>query len=78
MYMFMPGGRDYVDAANLPLRDQMLFATGYPGRPLLQSIEECAALPFSPEARAKFMSGNAARLLGLKQRSPNRAPSSRV
>ena len=65
VYLFMPGADDYVKAANLPLIDQMLFGTAYPGWPMLQCVQDCMELPLNHEAREKFMSGNAARLLGI-------------
>ena len=63
--MFLPGGGLYVEAANQFLRDQMIFGTSYPGRPLVQTVEDAAALPLDPLAREKFMSGNAVKLLKL-------------
>ena len=60
--MFLPGGGAYVEAANQFLRDQMIFGTSYPGRPLVQTVD-AAALPLNPVAREKFMSGNAVKLL---------------
>lgn len=65
LYLFAPGAARYVEAANGALREQMLFATAYPLRPLGQTVEDCRSLPFAPEARERFMWRNAAALLGL-------------
>ena len=38
MYMFSPGGRLYIEAANGFLQDQYLFGTSYPFRAMAQSV----------------------------------------
>jgi len=67
-YMFVPGGEPYQAAINRLLTDQMLFATAYPGRPLLQTVRDCGALPLEAEARRKFMGANALALLGMEDK----------
>jgi uncharacterized protein len=65
LYFFAPGGARYIDAMNGALRDQFLFATAYPLRPLVQTAADCRAFPLARDVAAKFFSENARRLLGL-------------
>jgi predicted TIM-barrel fold metal-dependent hydrolase len=65
IYFFAPGAAGYVDAVNGALQDQFLFATAYPLRPLGQTVQDCRAFPFTPDAARKFFSDNARGLLGL-------------
>lgn len=67
MYLFQPGSRLYVEAANGFLRNQLLFGSSYPFRPIGQSIEDALKLGFKDDALAPFFHDNAARLLGLDQ-----------
>ena len=61
----MPARQEYVDAANTYLKERMIFGTGYPIGSLAGSLSAIEDLPFTPEARARFLGGNAAKLLGL-------------
>jgi uncharacterized protein len=65
MYIFMPGGGLYVEAANGFMQDQLLFGSSYPFRPMAQSVEDYQKLGFTDAVIDKVMGGNAARVLGL-------------
>jgi len=65
MYTFAPGGRRYVEAANGFMRDQFLFGSSYPFRPMRQGVEDFRALGLEGEPLQKALWGNAARLFGL-------------
>lgn len=65
MYIFQPGGRLYVEAANGALADQIAFGSSYPFRAMRQSADDYLALGFRDDVLEKVMSGNARRLLGL-------------
>jgi predicted TIM-barrel fold metal-dependent hydrolase len=62
----MPGSEDWVQAANLGLGPRILYASTYPTRPLKQSVDYAAALPYlSTEIRDGILGENAVRILGL-------------
>ena len=65
MYTFAPGGRRYVEAANGFMRDQFLFGSSYPFRPMRQGVEDFRALGLEDEPLQQALGGNAARLFGL-------------
>ncbi len=65
MYLFQVGSQAYAEAANSFLRDQLLFGSSYPFRPIGQSIEDAGKCGFKDEALPPFFHDNAARLLGL-------------
>jgi len=65
MYTFAPGGRRYVEAANSFMRDQFLFGSSYPFRPMRQGVEDFRALGLEDEPLQQALGGNAARLFGL-------------
>jgi uncharacterized protein len=46
-------------------QDKVLFATNFPMLELKKCVDQAAALDLKPEARAKFLSGNARRVFGL-------------
>ncbi len=60
MYLFMPGWRDYVDAANGYLQDRFLFGTAYPALPFKETVDRFLALPFRDDVRDKLLYANAA------------------
>jgi len=64
-YHFVVGGEDYVVAANTFMGDQLLFGTGYPFRPLKQTVEDFRRLGLQEDALEKALYRNAQRLLGL-------------
>jgi predicted TIM-barrel fold metal-dependent hydrolase len=65
MYIFQPGGRFYVEAANGALADQIAFGSSYPFRAMRQSVEDYEQLGFRDDVLDKLFSANAARLLKL-------------
>lgn len=65
MYLFLPGSSLYVEAANGFLKEQLLFGSSYPFRPMDQSIADARTLGFSDEALEAFFFGNANRVLAL-------------
>lgn len=65
MYMFAPGGEDYLFAANHFLQDRMVFGSGYPTLPMKEALERYRKLPFKPDVLPKLLYENAARLLHL-------------
>ena len=64
MYLFLPGGQLYVEAANGYLQDRFLFGRAYPPMPFKETIERFCRLPFAEEVLDKLLFGNAERLLG--------------
>ncbi|GEP06166.1 MULTISPECIES: amidohydrolase family protein [Methylobacterium] len=68
MYTFSPGGGLYVEAANGFMKDQFLFGSSYPFRPMRQGVQDFQALGLSQEAYENATFRNANRLfnLGLK------------
>ena len=65
MYIFQPGGRLYVEAANGALGDQIAFGSSYPFRAMRQSVEDYQRLGFRDDVLEKLFHDNAARLLKL-------------
>jgi predicted TIM-barrel fold metal-dependent hydrolase len=65
MYIFLPGGSLYVEAANGFMADQLLFGTSYPFRAMGQTVQDFLKLGLREEALDRVLYGNAARLLGL-------------
>ena len=62
-----PGSEDYVKGANRQLSDQMLFGSVYPNCGPLKEVRQIVdTLGFAnEEIKAKYLGGNARRLLGL-------------
>ena len=46
-------------------QDKVLFGTNFPMLPLEKCAEQALALELKPEAKAKFLSGNARRVFGI-------------
>lgn len=65
MYIFVPGGGLYVEAANGCMKNQILFGSSYPFRPMKQSIDDYRTLGFKDDVIDSVMYGNAARVLKL-------------
>jgi predicted TIM-barrel fold metal-dependent hydrolase len=65
MYIFLPGGGLYVEAANGFMGDQLLFGSSYPFRPMRQSVDDYLALGFREDVIDQVMHRNATRLLAL-------------
>jgi predicted TIM-barrel fold metal-dependent hydrolase len=72
MYTFSPGGGLYVEAANGFMRNQFLFGSSYPFRPMKQGVEDFRALGLTPEAydAATFETANRLLRLGLEKAAP--------
>lgn len=64
MYIFLPGGQMYVEAANGYLQDRFLFGTAYPALPFKETVDRFLALPFRKAVYPKLLYENAQRLLG--------------
>ncbi len=65
MYMFSPGGRLYIEAANGFLQDQYLFGTSYPFRAMSQSVTDLHSIGLHDSVLEKVRSSTARKLLGL-------------
>ena len=65
MYVFAPGGKLYIEAANGFMQDQFLFGSSFPFRPMVQGVHDFQALGLSPDALDAALWRNANRLLGL-------------
>lgn len=74
MYVFAPGGHRYVEAARGFLREQLLFGTSFPFRPMRQTVEEFRALVTDAATRALVMGGNARRVLNLQPAAATATP----
>ena len=72
MYTFAPGGKLYVEAANGFMKDQFLFGSSFPFRPMGQGLEDFSALGLSKDAFEAATWRNADKLLnlGLTCRAP--------
>ena len=66
MYMFAPGGKLYIEAANGFMQDQYVFGSSYPFRPMKQSVADLRNIGLSPAALEKASYKNACRLLNLE------------
>jgi predicted TIM-barrel fold metal-dependent hydrolase len=66
MYMFSPGGRLYIEAANGFLQDQYLFGTSYPFRATAQSVADLQAIWLTDAVLEKVCGANPRRLLSLE------------
>jgi predicted TIM-barrel fold metal-dependent hydrolase len=62
MYFWAPGGRRYAEAASGFLRDQLLFGSSFPFRPMQQSVEDWLGLGLSADMNARVLGANATRL----------------
>jgi predicted TIM-barrel fold metal-dependent hydrolase len=65
MYIFLPGGNLYVEAANGFMKDQMMFGSSYPFRPMAQSIKDYQKLGFRDKVMESVFSTNAKRVLKI-------------
>jgi predicted TIM-barrel fold metal-dependent hydrolase len=70
MYIFLPGGSLYVEAANAFLGEQILFGSSFPFRAMRQSVEDYGRLGFKSRVFDLVMHGNAQRLLGIQASAP--------
>jgi len=65
MYLFLPGGRLYLEAVNSFLAGQFLFGTSFPFRAMRQTVDDFLALGLHERVLGPVLHDNAARLLGL-------------
>lgn len=65
IYVFAPGGKLYVEAANGFMQDQFLFGSSFPFRPVDQRVHDFQALGLSPDTLDAALWRNANRVLGL-------------
>ena len=69
MYTFLPGGQLYIEAANGFMKDQLLFGTAYPFKPMKQGVDEFLRLGLRSNVVDNVMYLNAAKLLKIDVRS---------
>lgn len=62
---YMPGGEEYVRAANQYMQDQMLFGSAYPLASFSSIIEGYKKMPFEKKVLEKVFYENAARLFNV-------------
>lgn len=65
MYMFAPGGKAYVEAANTTLKEQIVYGSAYPLRPLVQTIADNRKLGFEADVLEHYFHHNAKRIFKL-------------
>jgi len=65
MYIFQPGGRLFVEAANGALAAQVAFGSSYPFRAMRQSADDYARLGFRDDVLEQVLFANAKQLLRL-------------
>jgi len=69
MYTFMPGGQLYIEAANGFMKDQLLFGSAYPFKPMKQGVDDFLRLGLRPDVVDNVMYRNASKLLKIDMRS---------
>jgi predicted TIM-barrel fold metal-dependent hydrolase len=65
MYTWSPGGSLYIEAANGFMRNQLLFGSSYPFRPMRQSVDDLEASGLSVEALSRVGWANAEELFKI-------------
>jgi len=65
MYVFLPGGSLYVEAANGFMRNQLLFGSSYPFRAMGQTVDDFIGLGFKGAVLEDVLFNNAIQLLKL-------------
>lgn len=65
MYVFAPGGLAYIEAANGALKDQIVYGSAYPLRPIVQTVQDTKALGLSAQSESAYLELNARRLLNI-------------
>ncbi len=65
MYIFLPGGSLYVEAANGFMRNQLLFGSSYPFRAMGQTVDDFIGLGFKGAVLDDVLFNNATQLLKL-------------
>jgi len=66
MYIFAPGGMAYVEAANSTLREQIVYGSAYPLRPVIQTVDDTRKLPFDAAVLEDYFAGNAKQIFGIQ------------
>ena len=66
MYVFAPGGKSYIEAANGALKEQMIYGSAYPLRPVLQTVQDTHALEMDDDSKRHYLELNARRILKLQ------------
>lgn len=69
MYMFSPGGKLYIEAANGFMQDQYLFGSSYPFRPMKQGVSDFKSIGLSASSLEKAAYKNACHLLRIDEKS---------
>jgi predicted TIM-barrel fold metal-dependent hydrolase len=64
---YLPGWRDYVDAANTYLQDRFLYGTAYPFADFAAYSRQLMSMPFRKEVLPKVFHDNAERLFGRRK-----------
>jgi len=65
MYIFLPGGSLYIEAANGFMRDQLMFGTSYPFRAMGQTVDDFMTLGLNEQVLDGVLFENAQRVLKL-------------
>jgi predicted TIM-barrel fold metal-dependent hydrolase len=65
MYIFLPGGSLYVEAANGFMKEQLLFGSSYPFRAMGQTLDDFLRLGLHEEVLDRVLYQNAKRLLRI-------------
>jgi hypothetical protein len=65
MYVFLPGGSLYIEAANGFMKNQLMFGTSYPFRAMGQTVDDFIKLGLGDEALDCVLYQNAKRVLKL-------------
>lgn len=65
MYIFLPGGNLYIEAANGFMRDQLMFGTSYPFRAMGQTVEDFLTLGLREQVLDSVLFQNAKHLLKI-------------
>jgi predicted TIM-barrel fold metal-dependent hydrolase len=66
MYTFLPGGRLYIEAANGFMKDQLLFGSAFPFKPMRQAVDDFLQLGLRPDVVENVMYRTAAKLLKIE------------
>jgi uncharacterized protein len=66
MYIFLPGGSLYIEAANGFMKDQLMFGSSYPFRAMGQSVTDFVHLGLKDDALQRALYQNAMRVLKIE------------
>ena len=65
IYIFLPNGNLWLEAANNALEDSLLYASAYPVHSMKAMLDAFMQVPMRDEAREKVMGKNTLRLFGM-------------